>query len=63
LPGNDHFGSTKYGSQVLAKTTFFNFIIRDLALRNVLATKRGEGKYLVKVSDFGMRFGLRNVGL
>jgi hypothetical protein len=33
---------------------------RDLALRNVLATTKGEGKYLVKVSDFGMRFDLSN---
>jgi len=31
-----------------------NIIHRDLALRNILVTTKGEGKYLVKVSDFGM---------
>ena len=31
-----------------------NIIHRDLALRNLLVMRDSEGKYIVKVSDFGM---------
>ena len=31
-----------------------NIVHRDLALRNILVAKDNNGKYLIKISDFGM---------
>ncbi len=43
--------------QILAGMNYLtehDIIHRDLALRNVLVSKDVEGKYIVKVGDFGM---------
>ena len=55
-----------FSKQIVSAVNFLaskNIVHRDLALRNVLATRAESGSIMVKVSDFGLARALDSEGI